>query len=111
MKPVPEITAEMENFRMEEVEGTNMAIVRRDPVEPVPVGTIILMAFRVTGYIQDCDGSLLAKVEHIDKDMNTTGWEEEAIGLYPECDLVVTEDEWRKLFDVPLSKSNPQDEA
>jgi len=76
-----------------------MHTIKRDPVEPEPVGTIVLMAFRVTGYDQDCDGSLMARLEHIDKDGEATGWEEDSVGLYPSNDLVVTAEEWRQLFE------------
>ena len=97
MKPVQEITAERENFRLESVEGmpARFSTIRRDPVEPEPVGTIIVTAFRVTGYDRDCDGSLMARLEHIDKEGRPTGWEQTCIGLYPTTDLVVTLDEWR----------------
>lgn len=85
---IPEITAERENFRMEEfLPGVER--IRRDPVEPVPVGTCIAMVFRVTGYDQDCDGSLMARVEHVDRHGDATGWEETRIGLYPDTDVVV----------------------
>lgn len=73
-------------------------VIKRDPVEPEPVGTIVLKAFRVTGYDQDCDGSLMAQLDNIDKDMGTTGWSPNSLGLYPQSTLVVTEDEWRKMF-------------
>jgi hypothetical protein len=76
-------------------------MIRRDPVEPEPVGTIVLMAFRVTGYDKDCDGSLMARLEHIDRDGRTSGWEPTHIGLYPCTDLVVTAEEWRGMFDAP----------
>jgi hypothetical protein len=62
---------------------------RRDPVEPVPVGTYVAMVFRVTGYDQDCDGSLMARLENVDADGKSTGWEESAIGMYPNCTWIV----------------------
>ena len=98
MRPVTEITAEAENFRIEPVAGLNGGMIRRDPVKPEPEGTIILCAFRITGYRPDCDGSLMAEIEQIDRDGNTTGWTENAIGLYPSTDIVATLDEWRALF-------------
>jgi hypothetical protein len=101
MRPVREITAEEERFRLESIEGTRAGMIRRDPVEPEPVGTIVLMAFRVTGYDKDCDGSLMARLEHIDRDGRTSGWEATHIGLYPCTDLVVTAEEWRGMFDEP----------
>lgn len=100
MRPVREITAAEENFRMERLQPSDpFAVIRRDSVEPEPVGTIVLMAFRVTGYDRDCDGSLMARLEHIDKDGECTGWDPSHIGLYPHTDLVVTAEEWRGLFE------------
>lgn len=100
MRPVREITAAEENFRMERLQPSDpFAVIRRDSVEPEPVGTIVLMAFRVTGYDRDCDGSLMARLEHINKDGEPTGWDPTHIGLYPNTDLVVTAEEWRGLFE------------
>ena len=56
------------------------------------------MAFRITEYHPDCDGSLMAKMEQIDKDGETSGWNVDSIGLYPESELVVTAEEWRGFF-------------
>jgi hypothetical protein len=78
-----------ENFRIEPVPGLRMTTVRRDPVEPVPVGTYVALVFRVTGYDQDCDGSLMARLERVDAGGRETGWKESAIGLYPDCAWVV----------------------
>jgi hypothetical protein len=102
MKPVPKITAEEENFRIEEKYSTprfTVQVPRRDSVEPVPVGTLILTAFRVTGYDPDCDGSLMARLEHVDKHGRATGWRTKHVGLYPDVDLVLDgEDELLALF-------------
>lgn len=98
MRPVREITAREENFRLEPVPGTRLEAIKRDPVEPEPAGTIVLMAFKVTGYDQDCDGSLMARLEHIDKDGEPTGWEPTHLGLYPSTELVVTPEEWQGMF-------------
>ena len=57
-----------------------------------------MMAFRVTGYDPDCDGSLMARLEQISTDGETTGLTVESIGLYPDTGLVVTPDELEKLF-------------
>lgn len=97
MRTVREVTAEEENFRTEEVGG--FSLIRKDPVKPEPEGTIVLMAFRVSGYDPDCDGSLMARLEHIDKDLKPTGWEPTNIGLYSSTDLFVTEEEWQGLFE------------
>jgi hypothetical protein len=91
LRSVRETTAEEENFRTEPlpVPITNVEMIRRDPVEPEPVGSFIVMVFRVTGYDPDCDGGLLARMEHVDREGTATGWEVDHIGLYPDCDLVV----------------------
>jgi hypothetical protein len=88
IRRVPDISAR-ENFRIEPVPGLRAMTPRRDPVEPVPVGTYVAMVFRVTGYDQDCDGSLMARLENVDADGKTTGWEESAIGMYPDSTWVV----------------------
>ena len=100
MRPVREITAEMENFRIEPCGRSGAAgIISRDPVEPEPVGTIVLMAFVITGYDPDCDGSLMARFAAVDKSLETTGWEPDNLGLYPDTGLVVTKEELLRLFD------------
>ena len=101
MRPVREVTAEEENFRIEPMDGRpNIGFIRRDPVEPEPVGTIVLLAFRVTGYDRDCDGSLLARLAQIDFQLlEETGWETNNHGLYQSSEIVVSDDELRKLYE------------
>ena len=98
MRPVREITDDEENARVVPFVGTNFVTVKRNGVKPEPEGTIVLMAFRVTGYDPDCDGSLMARLEHIDKDGEPTGWEPRHLGLNSDTDLVVTPEEWRAFF-------------
>jgi hypothetical protein len=99
MRPVREITADEENFRLEPIDGcSNAGCIRRDPVKPEPEGTIILKAFRITGYDQDCDGSLMARLEAIDQKGDTTGWQPKNIGLYPSTELVVSLEELQEMF-------------
>ena len=98
MRPVRDITSEEENFRTEAKGNFNM--IKRDPVEPEPVGTIILTAWRINGYSPDCDGSLMASMDAIDSKGDETGWSTNCIGLYPSTDLVVTEEELKHLFEV-----------
>jgi hypothetical protein len=93
IRRIPEITAEQEHFRLEPVFtdlGTaGVVTARRDPVEPVPVGTYVAMVFRVTGYDPDCDGSLMARLACVSRDGAATGWTENCIGLHPGCMWVV----------------------
>lgn len=97
MRPVREITSEEENFRI--VRDGPFELMRRDPVEPEPVGTIVLMAFRVVEYGRDCDGSALATLDKIDRDGRETGASINSIGLRPDSCLVVTMDELKAIFD------------
>ena len=99
MRPAREITEKEENFRTERMEGTPFLVSRRDPVEPEPVGTVVLMAFRITGYDRDCDGSLMARLDRIDKGGEETGWSPDKIGLFPDSTVVVTSEEWKAMFD------------
>jgi hypothetical protein len=92
MRPVPKITSEQENYRLEPLAsgpGFNAMMGRRDPVEPVPVGSYIVQVFRVTGYDPDCDGSLMARLAAVDRGGCETGWEPTHLGLYPDTALVV----------------------
>jgi len=101
MRPVRGITAEEQNERVEPVEGTAVCVIRRKPVEPEPIGTIVLKAFRVAGYDPDCDGSLMARLENIEKDGSFTGWDPTHLSLYPENALVVDANEWATMFEQP----------
>jgi hypothetical protein len=83
VRRIPEITAGQEDFRLVPVPGLGMTTARRDPVEPVPVGTLVARVFRVTGYDPDCDGSLMARVEAVDSAGEATGWETGRLGLRP----------------------------
>lgn len=98
MRPVREITNEEENFRTEPVPGTALEFIKRDPVKPEPEGTIILVPFRIAGYDPDCDGSLMARLEAINKDGEVTGYTTDSHGLGPSTHLVVTPEELRALF-------------
>ncbi len=97
MRPVRKIPAEEENCRIVSL-NPHFDTLKRNGVKPEPEGTIVLMAFRVTGYDPDCDGSLMARLEHIDKNGEATGWEPTNLGLYPDTDLVATLEEFEELF-------------
>lgn len=89
LRPVREVTPEERNQRLVPFVGTNMFTTKVDPVEPEPVGTYIVMVFKLTGYDKDCDGSLMGRFEQVDRHGNRTGWEPTHLGLYPDSDLVV----------------------
>lgn len=91
LRPVPDVT-DRENARVVpfvEGIGFHAMTVRRDPVEPVPVGTHVVLVFRVTGYDPDCDGSLMARLARVDKNGEETGWEPAQLTLSPDSALIV----------------------
>lgn len=88
VRRLPEITAEQEGFRVVEVHP-GLSTIRRDPVEPVPVGTFVARVFKVVGYDPDCDGSLMARLAAVDVGGKETGWTQSGIGLYPESAWVL----------------------
>ena len=93
LRPVREITAEEENFRVElfyEDSQRTMSTTRRDPVEPEPIGSYVVMAFRIDEYHPDCDGSLMMAGSHVDRHGEETGWTVSHLGLRPDSDLVVS---------------------
>ena len=97
MRKIREITAKEENFRDVPI-GSNCAMIKRDPIETEPIGTIVLMPFVIMGYTPDCDGSLMAKLENINIDSETTGWYQDSIGLYPTSGFVVTKQELKNII-------------
>lgn len=89
---------EKENFRLVPVKGTNIVNPKREFIEPEPVGTIVLLPFRITGYERDCDGSAMAKLENIfvhDDKLCTTGWNQSCVGI--KGDLIVTDEEYLEM--------------
>ena len=107
MRLVREITAEECNFRVEQMGGLN--ICRQDPVEAEPVGTIILIPFRVVGFDPDCYRSLMARLQYLSlddlrldsagEDIDKDHYSLRNYGLYPETGFVVTVDELRAMRD------------
>lgn len=87
MKRVPDIS-DKENCRIVPI-FPGAVTFKRDPVEPVPVGTYVAMVFKVTGYDPDCDGSLMARLAHVDENGEESGWEPTHLGLYPSTDIVL----------------------
>jgi len=96
IKRIPEITSEEENFgikpnTIENPDGRPITLntLRRDSIEPVPVGTVVAKLFRITGYDVDCDGSLMARLENIDCGGESTGWTQHHMGIYDDSTWVV----------------------
>jgi hypothetical protein len=83
LKRIKEITAEEENFRVEQ-HDSGFNVIRRDSIKPLPEGSLVAKVFRITGYDRDCDGSLMARMESVDKEGGATGWTVKAIGLHPD---------------------------
>lgn len=104
MRPARYISAEEENFRTEPMfpgddEFARIEVLKRDPVEPEPVGSIVLKAFRIVEYDQDCDGSLMARLENVDAQGQSTGWAPDCLGIDQRTTLVLeNEQELRSLF-------------
>jgi pyrimidine deaminase RibD-like protein len=72
---------------MQHPEIKGIGTIRRDQIEPV--GTIVLLAFRITGYKED-HGVLTAHLEQIESE--TTGKK------FIDSDLVVTLEELQAMF-------------
>jgi hypothetical protein len=47
------------------------------------------VVFLVTGDDQDCDGSLMARFERVDRNGEPTGWEPTQLGIYPDADVTL----------------------
>lgn len=105
MRPAREITSEDENHRFIDMmtggpvtDATRATTSRRDGVEPEPVGTLVVKMFRVTGYDPDCDGSLMARLDNIGVDGQSTGWEADCLGLYPDSTWVIEDEQELQRF-------------
>lgn len=63
-----------------------------NPIKP-PVGSYVAMVFRVTGYDPDCgetpETATMARLEQVDLNGETTGWETNCVGLYGTVDRVL----------------------
>lgn len=91
MRPVTDVS-NIDNARIETRGG--FAVIKRDPTEPEPVGTIVMLPFRITGYDSDCDRSLMARLEGIDANGHPTGLNVSRVGIAN--GVVVTLDELKK---------------
>lgn len=96
MRFIRKVTAEEEGFRLEQCESSPCVHPRRNSVEPEPVGTVVLLPFRIAGYDKDCDGSLMARLENLDLKGRETGWNQKHIGLQGNG-FVVTQEELKAL--------------
>jgi len=100
MKLIREITAEEENFRLEK------NFIKRDPVKVVEEDQILLIPFKITGFTQDCDGSLMLKLSALQIDtLEETGWTEQNIGIYPSTGFITNENELKSLYKTTLENN------
>ena len=100
MRPVRDVSKE-ENYRVQVI-GPGMTETVREPVEPEPVGSLVLLPFRVVGYDTQRDGTCTARLEHVNTDGSATGAyfsEASGIALRPTSALVVAEEEMPGLFE------------
>ncbi len=97
MRPVRDVSKE-ENYRVQVI-GPGMTETVREPVEPEPGGTLVLLPFRIAGYDTQSDGTCTARLEHINMDGSATGGGASGIVLRPTSALVVAEGEMPKLFE------------
>jgi hypothetical protein len=80
MRKIRKVSDEEAGFGTKEVSpGVN--VIKQNPVEAEPVGTVVLLPFVITGYDPDCDGSLMARLKNINLDGQETGWEPSGLGL------------------------------
>ena len=92
MRPVRDVSKE-ENYRVQVI-GPGMTETVREPV-----GTLLLLPFRVVGYDTQGDGSCTARLEHINTDGSATGGQASGMALRPTSALVVAEEEIPGLFE------------
>lgn len=97
MRPVRDVSKE-ENYRVQVI-GPGMTETVREPVEPEPVGSLVLLPFRVVGYDTQDDGTCTARLEHINTDGSATGGQASGIALRPASALVLAEGEIDSLFE------------
>lgn len=119
MRLIREITSEEENFRT--VPNGPFVTFKRDPVQPEPIGTIVLIPHRIVGYDPDCDGSLMARLELVSHGEEFDPVDDEILnapkevaaryagvstnhGLYPDSGFVVTPDELKEMFEAAAAK-------
>ena len=96
-RPVRDVSQE-EHSRVP-VMGPGMPETVREPVEPEPAGTLLLLPFRVVGYDTQGDGTCTARLEHINTAGSTTGGQANGIALRPPSARVVAAAEIAGLFE------------
>ncbi|MEU3282893.1 hypothetical protein [Streptomyces antibioticus] len=78
-----------------------------EPIKP-PIGSYVAMVFRVTGYDPDCgetpETATMARLEQVDLDGETTGWEAKQIGLYGTVDRVLSEPGELRAIGLPVGQ-------
>ena len=94
MRPVNTVET---NFRLEPAGGF-LTRVKHDFVPPEPVGSLILIPFRITGYDSDCDGSAMVRMENINNEGESSGWTVDSITIDGTSALVVSEEELELMF-------------
>lgn len=99
MRPLKDVSKE-ENFRPQVI-GPGMVTTMRTPTEPEPVGSIVLVPFRITGYEIDGNGNCKARLEHVNADGETNDWQPEPRRLQSSDALVVEQGELQELFQKP----------
>ena len=93
--------SKLENLRAEAI-SDKVAMMRQNFIPPEPVGTIILLPFRIKEYYnRDCDGSAMATLEALYVDegkLERTGWCTDCIGLGSNSGFVVRANELEDMF-------------
>jgi len=89
MRFIKKLSWEEEGRRLVErdpVRLPGMISFKVDPVEVEPIGTIILTPLMVVGWDEDCDGSLMARLEPLNLDEETL-LDEKPAPKYATCSL------------------------
>jgi len=104
IRAINEITSEEDGFRL--IPSECGMSCKYDFVMPEPCGTILLLPFKVTKYVKDCDGSALANLvnlylysdNHAEYSISDSGWAPNAISLTKGSGVVISEDKLIELL-------------